>query len=95
MFCYLVDIFIRNELEDPKAIDATLALIKDLKFIEMGHGRAHFFENVLNNTGLTLTAILNNSCISYTDLGVVYSLVALATQDRATLKRKVSWSGKL
>jgi hypothetical protein len=70
-------------------------VIKDLKFIEMGQGESKFFDNLLSSNWLTLDAITNNSVISYVDLGIVYSLIALAKKDRITLKQKVPWSAKL
>jgi hypothetical protein len=60
----------------------------------MGQSGTKFFDNLLNQN-YNLSSILSNLVISYVDLGIIYSLVALAKKDRAFLKIKTAWSFKL
>jgi len=60
----------------------------------MGQSGIKFFDNLLNQN-YNLSSILSNLVISYVDLGIIYSLVALAKKDRAFLKIKTAWSSKL
>lgn len=64
-------------MEDPKLVDSTLATIRDLKFIEMGQSSTSFFVSLLSG-GFNVGSIISNQVISYVDLGIIYSLVALA-----------------
>jgi hypothetical protein len=64
-------------VEDPKLVDSTLATIRDLKFIEMGQSSTSFFVSLLSGS-FNVGSIISNQVISYVDLGIIYSLVALA-----------------
>lgn len=53
-----------------------------------------FFDDLLSGNH-SVNAIISNQVISYVDLGILYSLVALAKKDREFLKVKTLWSAKL
>lgn len=53
-----------------------------------------FFDDLLSGNH-SVNAIISNQVISYVDLGILYSLVALAKKDREFLKVKTIWSAKL
>jgi len=79
-----LEVFAMRELPDKKKMTASLAFLIDVYRLTRkgrGKGRQKVFENLKSEHFNTLQ-IINNGILSLLDLGLLYSLVALAHSDR-------------
>lgn len=82
---------------DRKSINAALAFVRDLyKLSRKGRARSKVkvLENILDGN-FSIQELLAAKIFNLADLGLLYSVLALAFKDRSALKRDVKWSSKI
>lgn len=82
---------------DKKSINSTLAFVRDLyKLSRKGRARSKVkvLENIIEGS-FSIQELLAAKIFNMADLGLLYSILALAFKDRKALKRDVKWSSKI
>lgn len=82
---------------DKKSINSTLAFVRDLyKLSRKGRARSKVkvLENIIEGN-FSIQELLAAKIFNMADLGLLYTILALAFKDRKGLKRDVKWSSKI
>lgn len=83
--------------DDKKSINSTLAFVRDVYRLSKkgrARGKVKVLENILAGD-FSIQDLLSSGIFNLADLGLLYTLLALAFKDRKSLKKDVKWSSKL